>query len=457
MLLRKLAGSPLVRQTLPNTAAILQQYLSFKRRPGESMANFLVRETLGHEEFAEALQCLWEERNGIDPSELNFGLPPEEADEWDRWWGYGDDDYDGAASLHAAADEVEPAAAAEPQPAEGERSEDQRPSAVPDEVWASVGSSPSHGRGGPPSVHSASVQAFSTAGVNELSPTDSFIMGVLRGWRLLQAACLNAEETRDILSTTQNRLEFEAISKALQTLWDEQHLGQRYHHHPPSSGSYGHVYNASTWDDESWPSDSWDSSGYDDWWGEAQWQDEWHEDWWEDAAATEHDPSSLAPVEEEDEQLKEAHQAEQAAEQLAMEAKRTWAEAQRTTQQLRKDRGFGQHGSSAPGKCFTCGGNHFARDCPDRRVMPYSGKGGKNNHMISYDDPQQIYYMKGKGGKKGSKGKFKSAAMADQYAMWSSRNKGKGKSSGKPSRPPVNAYTAFYDLGGLEMHSQLRQ
>ena len=79
-------------------------------------------------------------------------------------------------------------------PAEGERSEDQQPSGVQEEVRASMGSSPSHGRGGPPSVHSAAIQAPSTAGVSELSPTDSFIMGVLRGWRLLQAACLNAEE-----------------------------------------------------------------------------------------------------------------------------------------------------------------------------------------------------------------------------------------------------------------------
>ena len=50
------------------------------------MANFLVRETLGYEEFAEALQRLWEERNGIDPSEMNFGLPPEEEDAWETWW-----------------------------------------------------------------------------------------------------------------------------------------------------------------------------------------------------------------------------------------------------------------------------------------------------------------------------------------------------------------------------------
>ena len=453
VLLRKLAASPLVRQTLPNTAAILQQYLSFKRRPGESMANFLVRETLGYEEFAEALQRLWEERNGVDPSEMNFGLPLEEEDAWETWW-Y-DDSYDNtAASTTTADDTADPPVHMGQPPAEGERSEDQQPSGVQEEVRASMGSSPSHGRGGPPSVHSAAIQAPSTAGVSELSPTDSFIMGVLRGWRLLQAACLNAEETRDILSTTQNRLEFEAISTALQTVCDEQLLGQRYH---PSSASsnYGHVYMQQSWDDDTWPSDSWDTSSHDaDWWSDAQWHEEWYDDWpWEEEHASS-EPPTLAPVEEEDDQLKEAHQAEQAAEQLAMEAKRTWVEAQCTTQQMRKDRGFGQHGPPST-RCFSCGGNHFARDCPDKRVLSYSGKGGKNNHMMSYDDHQLYYTTPAKGkGKKGMKGKFKSAAMADQYALWTSKTKGKGKNFGKPVRPPVNAYTAFYDLGGLEMDPQ---
>jgi ribonuclease HI len=453
VLLRKLAASPLVRQTLPNTAAILQQYLSFKRRPGESMANFLVRETLGYEEFAEALQRLWEERNGVDPSEMNFGLPPEEEDAWETWW-Y-DDSYDNtAASTTTADDTADPPVHMGQPPAEGERSEDQQPSGVQEEVRASMGSSPSHGRGGPPSVHSAAIQAPSTAGVSELSPTDSFIMGVLRGWRLLQAACLNAEETRDILSTTQNRLEFEAISKALQTLWDEQLLGQRYISSSASS-NYGHVYMLQSWDVDTWHSDSWDTSSHDaDWCGDAQWHEEWYDDWpWEEEHASS-EPPTLAPVEEEDDQLKEAHQAEQAAEQLAMEAKCTCVEAQRTTQQMRKDRGFGQHGPPST-RCFNCGGNHFARDCPDKRVPPYSGKGGKNNHMMSYDDHQLYYTTPAKGkGKKGMKGKFKSAAVADQYALWTSKTKGKGKNFGKPVRPPVNAYTAFYDLGGLEMDPQ---
>ena len=74
---------------------------------------------------------------------------------------------------------------------------------------------------------------------------------------------------------------------------------------------------------------------------------------------------------------------------------------------------------------------------------------------MSYDDHQLYYTTPAKGkGKKGMKSKFKSAAMADQYALWTSKTKGKGKNFGKPVRPPVNAYTAFYDLGGLEMDSQ---
>ena len=276
-------------------------------------------------------------------------------------------------------------------------------------------------------------------------------MGVLRGWRLLQAACLNAEETRDILSTTQNKLEFEAISKALQTLWDEQLLGQRY---PFSAAApqHGHLYWQS-WEDDQWSYDGWDASHDDGWW-EAQWHDEYQGDeWsWDDDAHGPHEPPSLAPGEEEDEQLKEAQQAEQAAEQLALEAKRTWAEAQRTTQQMRKDRGFGQINAVAV-KCFNCGGSHFARDCPDKRVFPYKGGKGKNNHMMDYDE-NQLYYMNGSKGKekKGSKGKYKSSNMMDYQAMWASKSKGKGKMvGGKSVRTPVNAYTAYYDLGGLEM------
>ena len=73
VLLRKLAQSPLVRRSLPNAAAIITQYFQFKRMPGEPIiANFLVRETLGFEEFQEALLRLREELHGLT---VNQQLP----------------------------------------------------------------------------------------------------------------------------------------------------------------------------------------------------------------------------------------------------------------------------------------------------------------------------------------------------------------------------------------------
>ena len=50
------------------------------------MATFLVRETLGYEEFAESLLRLWEEKNGVSQSEVNFGLPPIQDSSWDWWY-----------------------------------------------------------------------------------------------------------------------------------------------------------------------------------------------------------------------------------------------------------------------------------------------------------------------------------------------------------------------------------
>ena len=76
LLLRRFAASPLVRRSLPNAAAIMSEYFSFKRKLGEGISQFLVRETLGFEEFSEALAQLKEERDGVDPSTRVFDLPP---------------------------------------------------------------------------------------------------------------------------------------------------------------------------------------------------------------------------------------------------------------------------------------------------------------------------------------------------------------------------------------------
>lgn len=80
------------------------------------------------------------------------------------------------------------------------------------------------------SRRSAGIQLFQagvTGDLAELSFADSFVLGVLRGFRLIQSAGLTAEERRDFLSATHGSLDFDEVGRALQTLWDDQFTGHR--------------------------------------------------------------------------------------------------------------------------------------------------------------------------------------------------------------------------------------
>ena len=91
LLLQRLAASPLVRKNLPNAAAICTQYFSFTRRPNEGISGFLVRESLVHEKFCEAIIRLHEDRKGVSQESRDFGLPPDEDETyWQSWWGRDD-------------------------------------------------------------------------------------------------------------------------------------------------------------------------------------------------------------------------------------------------------------------------------------------------------------------------------------------------------------------------------
>ena len=149
----------------------------------------------------------------------------------------------------------------------------------------SLGASP-HGRMQTPSPSS---QRHGSQGVDgpppgfepldEFSMADSFVLGVLRGFRLLQAAGLNAEEKRDILSATKGNLEFEVVTQAFQTLWDEQFLGWSSTSYRPSSSNYfQESFNVLEEPDYN---DWWPSDGYDSYWTEAGYSDQpWEDDCW---------------------------------------------------------------------------------------------------------------------------------------------------------------------------------
>ena len=433
-LLRMLAQSPLVRQNLPNAAAICQQYFSFKRGQQEPMNSFLVREALGFSEFVEAILLLMEDRMGVRQHEKNFDLPEEEPDDW--WWSQGGWDYDGADD-HEAEGRAEATSAT---------TEHRRADAGDGSIGSPVRPrTPSHRSVGVPGTD---VPPGYEMTAEDLSLADSFVLGVLRGFRLLQSAGLSADEKRDILSATKGSLDFSQVSQALQTLWDEQFLGRSHQGQHATFGA-NYIQEELYYQDDAaegeWQEQEvyWTQQGPDDGWNDQDW-------WSEPFEAQSHQPVEVGDGA--DETLLEAQKAEKEAEALAMQAQRTWSEAQKATQALRRDRGFG-HVNSSKGSsgCFICGGPHGYRDCPDKNhPSNFRGKGKPHYGFMADYDPHELYYLKGKskGGVKGKKGK--NLHVADVYALW----KGKGKSKSKQSRPAVNAYAAesFY---GLEMQPSL--
>ena len=397
-LIAKLQASPLVRKQLPNTAAVMSQYFNYKRRPYEPIQDFLVREALFFEEFTEALLGL----QGGQPDLSIFDLVHDDDDE---------DETDGSTT--------------------GRRDGYRR---VPTADGDADGAIPTAKAKSAPTSPAARSQRSTRP--PQLSATDSFILTQLRGYRLLAGAALTSEEWRSILAATGNKLGYEEISTALATLFDEQifHRGQSHGHHghgPP-------VLHLAEQDDQWWPPEP-------SWWEDDPWAAavDWSggaESMWGQDEPPEPEGDDGPPLPEE--------------EQEAMMANRTWSQAQKTSQVMKKDRGFGAaSAASRKGEgCWICHGPHLARDCPDR--LAPKGKGHRNVHFMdeSYD---QFAYMKGKGKRKGHDGPRMAYMMDELYNFFI---KGKGKNYGKSSKGKsknhgnVNAYSMEdYSFHGLEI------
>ena len=409
LFMTKLGKSPLVRRKLPNTAAVMQQYFSFRREPNEAIPHFLVKESLHYEEFVEALQLLKQDKEGkVD----GIFLPPVEESDEDE-----DDDGSQAPSQSQRSEKKDP---------KKEKKKDYKPLPTedPDEP-----SSPLP----PRSSASASRPAAS-------SSMDSFILEQLQGWRLLMAAALSPEEWRSILASTNNRLDYVSVMSALEILYDEHFSRGRQHQQHPGQLHQGrgtHYFHMATEESE-WEEDD---GSFGSWWmAPAQ-----HE---EDYAA----PSDLQPAEPGGEDN----------EAMAMDGKRSWSQAQRATQVMKKDRGFGAAASSKPEGCFACGSpHHLVRDCPDRHAPMKGGGKWKAVHWAEadeeWDDGSYAMAALPFKGRKG-KGKGKNFHVVDEvgnvYAFLPHKGMGKGKPQSK-NRGNVNAYSAeAYDYHGLEFEIQ---
>ena len=420
-----------------------------------------MRETLGFEEFHEALLQLKEERDGVDPAERVFDLPDmtPESDNGDGWshWRRRDDWRSWQRRWHDEEEEPGPededrpnAADYEAVPGSEHLSEGGRASPSPVRSVHAERAAPSPARSQP-----APSEKKSKAAVGQLGPMDTFILDVLRGWRLLVAASLSADEWRDVLATTNNKLDYLSVSDALQTLWDEQMGAGKWMGTPSQHQQF--------WAESASSTDQWWFEGQHAWsqWPGSDWQDDggWQSDSWN--AWSEVQAQQLAdfpehPEDEKDLELSEALEAEKAAEALAVEARRTWSQAQQATANLRRDRGFGKsNASSSTRGCFTCGGNHLQRDCPDLHHPSVRKGGGKSLSPAELDA-----YLANKGKGRWGKGKSKQGMAVEgdldsswQVPAWSHEQfaafKGKGKFPKGKGKPSANLYGM--DVYGLEM------
>ena len=407
ILLSKLSQSPLVRKSVPNAASIMGQYFAFKRNPGEAISSFLIREALHYEEFRECLVRLSEEKQGISPEAHGFGLP----------------------SLDEESSDTEDVPDEQESPSRSTRREPQEEQASPGlstrrGLYERIPQREPRERAQPPGLQH---QASSPAGDAMLSVADSFILGQLRGWRLLTSASLTSNEWRDVLGTTQGKLDYDSISNALQVLYDEQmSMATRQ----PTSLPHGvhNVVQAFSLDDDwsedyGWPSSSSTSSMLD--WDQSYYHD-WQEDWWDDPWW------SFYGEEQGGEELGESEHSPEAAEQEASKETAAdnmalgWNQAQKGVAAMKKDRGFGR------ATCYICGSSqHHTSECPDKHAPWGKGKGkGKPrfftkgaNYVQDYDDWNAYAFIpKGKGKNKGKETNYMKGKKGSGF-----QPKGKGK------------------------------
>lgn len=417
-LIRFLEASPLNRQPLPDAGTkIGQYYRRLRRKPQESVRQFLVREEQVHDMMLRSLQRLLREK------ELDFDNYDCSIEELKEFVGM----KDGASVYYDdASSETSKASGATAAPGQkagstgrGQKGED-----------ASSHDSSSHV---PRTRGKDLLQRLMEKGLIPLSALD-----VIRGWMLLEMCVNSDEDKRLVKAATRNKLSYNEIRQALMSLYDEQgQRGKGFGGSQRDIYAMQHDYGNDDWhgdyhdemDDDmiyyqGLDSSSWETPyhDWDDWsWGNL----DWASGHWPNEEAEEASPEEQGEVSEEVKALIEEreHAEQQHAELQAMLAdnERTLAEARKAVSAATKDRGWGgvQQGKG-------------------RSTTTYPGKGkGKSK----FKNKNELHWMKGSKDRYPSRPNFKGGG---KYFMGS----GKGKNFSKKGS---HFYMSMIDFPELQV------
>ncbi|CAK0832874.1 unnamed protein product [Prorocentrum cordatum] len=224
LLLDDLRNSPLGKLPIPDAAhKIKHYYKDFKRRKGETVGALLIREQDCYSEMVQALERLLEEMGDNDKYkqcqecygyfERDRGAAGRGQWYCQRCWDHWEPSPDAPTTL--AADDA-PAEEAE------EADEYERHSTT------------SRSQGSRTDRFHRQESMASKLKVSEAMAVGSTFFGhasgvlrVLRGFFLLEAMDFTEKEKQDVRVVTQNRLDFDAVSKALKERWEDKALVQR--------------------------------------------------------------------------------------------------------------------------------------------------------------------------------------------------------------------------------------
>ena len=278
LLLEKLRHSPLQTLPIPDSFQKLERWNNLRRRDNESIPEFLVREEEGFSELQLSL------RRSRDLA----GRPVASSDK--------------VPGETPAQDDAEEAAA------------DDEFADLPDFRIASPSSPPSRR---PKAPSSPAARSSGTKAAAETAAPD-FFSDELRGYRLLKGAGLTVQERQQVLTLSNNKVNFEVIRQALRAFADDSSEGRRHRHREraawwtdeaaddylnPEDEDYAEDVEEAYWGDPSWDGSGtgWDDGEWDPWTDETAYYEDpaVHEALFEDEASPSPDKAETLKQESE--------------------------------------------------------------------------------------------------------------------------------------------------------------